>query len=240
MAHLSKPAIDHDRLLSIIIPTLDEAHGITDLLESLQPLRRRGHEVIVVDGGSSDGTPALAAPLADRLLSTSPGRARQMRAGVDAANGEVFWFLHADSRIQPGADRHILAAISGAGLAWGRFAIRLDDHHPLLRLVGWSMNIRSRLTGIATGDQGIFVTRDLYHHVGGFEDIPLMEDIALSRALRAHVWPSCLRARVCTSARRWRRHGITRTILLMWYLRLRYFLGTPPGQLLRHYRFADS
>ena len=240
VARLNDAVSDPLRQLSIVIPTLNEAAGIESLLVSLQGLRQRGHEIVLVDGGSADATPALAARYVDQVLRTVPGRATQMRAGAAAAHGDVFWFLHADSRIEPDADVHILAGMTGTDLYWGRFDIRFDDTRALLRLVGWCMNWRSRLTGIATGDQGIFVSRVLYDRVGGFADIPLMEDIALSRSLRAHVRPMCLHTGLQTSARRWRKHGVTRTILLMWYLRLLYFLGAPPERLLRYYRLADS
>lgn len=222
--------------LSIVVPVLDEAEVIEPALAALAPLRARGHEVIVVDGGSTDGTPALARPLADRVLRAPRGRARQMNAGARAARGEVLLFLHADTRLPDAADRLVLAGLARRGRGWGRFDARLSGRHPLLRLTGWLFSLRSRLTGVATGDQAIFVRRDWFEAVGGYPDLPLMEDLALSRALKRRGRPLCLRQRVTTSSRRWERHGILRTILLMWRLRLAYYLGADPHELARLYR----
>jgi rSAM/selenodomain-associated transferase 2 len=222
------------RRISITVPTLNEARSIHSLLTDLAPLRQRGHEVIVADGGSMDGTPTLAAPLADRVLEAPRGRARQMNAGVGQATGDMLWFLHADGRV-PGEATAALLEACAAGHAWGRFDVRLSGSHPLLRLVERMMNLRSRLSGIATGDQGIFVTREAFAAVGGYPDIPLMEDIALSRALRRQAWPACSRVRLIASSRRWEAQGVLRTIVLMWRLRLAYALGVDPHRLVRHY-----
>lgn len=223
--------------LSVIIPTLDEAAAIGPLLASLQPLRAAGGEVLVVDGGSRDATAAVAAPLADRVLASSPGRARQMNAGAAVAVGEVLWFVHADTRLPEGSPERLVAALAG-GAAWGRFDLRIDGRPRLLRVVAALSNLRSRLTGIATGDQAIFVRRELFAAVGGYPDLPLMEDLALCRALRRHGRPACLRPPVVTSGRRWERHGVLRTIALMWRLRLAYALGADPARLARRYRDA--
>jgi rSAM/selenodomain-associated transferase 2 len=212
--------------LSVVVPALNEARGIRAALEALAPLRARGHEVIVVDGGSSDGTPELARGLCDRLLSAPRGRAAQMNAGARAASGDVLLFLHADTRLPPHAD-----ALVGDAL-WGRFDVRIEGRHPLLKVVAWGMNLRSRLTGIATGDQAIFVRRDAFP---GFAEIPLMEDVALSRELRRRARPACLREKALTSGRRWEARGVLRTVLLMWRLRLLYFLGARPERLARLY-----
>lgn len=220
--------------LSIILPVLNEAAGIVDCLESLQALRARGAELIVVDGGSRDGTPTRARLLADQVLTSPPGRARQMNTGAAVARGEVLWFLHADSGIPTGADRLILDALAEDRL-WGRFDVRLSGTARALRIIEWSMNRRSRLTGIATGDQGIFVRREAFERVGGYPDIPLMEDIALSRALKRLDRPVCLHQRLITSSRRWERDGIWRTVFLMWRLRLAYWLGADPARLARRY-----
>ncbi len=217
-----------------MIPTLNEAAQLRDTLRPLQALRGRGHEVIVVDGGSEDDTLGIAAALADRCLSAPPGRSGQMNAGAACARGDIFWFLHADTRAAPACDRIIVAAC-GATDSWGRFDVRLSGRQPLLRLVERLMNLRSRLTGIATGDQGMFVTRSLFERVGRFPDIPLMEDIELSKRLRALRRPLCLRHQVITSSRRWEEQGIVRTIALMWYLRLAYFLGVPAERLAVRY-----
>lgn len=218
--------------LSIIVPALNEAANLASALMALAPLRGQGVEVIVVDGGSSDDTMARAVPLADRVIVAPRGRARQMNAGAAVARGRVLLFLHADTRL-PADALPLLADIVG----WGRFDVAIQGRSPWLKLVACMMNLRSRLTGIATGDQAIFVSRALFRAVGGFPDIPLMEDIALSKALKRLEWPVCRAARVTTSGRRWETHGIWRTILLMWRLRLRYFMGADPAQLAREYGY---
>lgn len=221
--------------LSIIIPTLNEAGGIVDALARLQPLRSLGHEVILVDGGSEDLTTSLAASLVDRLLTAPPGRALQMNAGAASATGSVLLFLHADTRLPSGADGIIERALTSSAREWGRFDVAIDGRHPLLRVVAWFMNLRSRRSGIATGDQAIFVRRTTFVGVGSFPELPLMEDIALCRLLKRESEPVCLRARVVTSARRWESHGVVRTIALMWRLRLAFWLGASPERLSRSY-----
>ncbi|MBV9189006.1 MAG: TIGR04283 family arsenosugar biosynthesis glycosyltransferase [Betaproteobacteria bacterium] len=216
--------------LAVIVPTLDEADGIHASLEALAPLRAKGHEVIVVDGGSSDSTVEQARPLADRVLSSPRGRAVQMNAGARAAQANALVFLHADTRLPERADALIINALKV--YAWGRFNVRIEGSHPLLGLVASSMNLRSRLTGIATGDQAIFVRRDVFV---GYPEIPLMEDIAFSRAMKRVGAPACLRDRVTTSGRRWEARGVVRTVFLMWRLRLLYALGVEPQRLARHY-----
>jgi rSAM/selenodomain-associated transferase 2 len=225
--------------LSIIIPCLNEAADIVSMLESLRPLRARGAEVIVADGGSSDDTAALAAPLADRVVHAPRGRAAQMNAGAALARAEILLFLHADCVLPPDADQLIVAGLAGSAHQWGRFDVTLDGAHPLLRVVACTMNLRSRLTGIATGDQGIFITRALFARLGGFPALPLMEDIALSRLAKRAGAPLCLRERIVTSARRWEQHGVLRTIALMWQLRLAYFLGADPARLASRYHASQ-
>ena len=220
--------------LSIIVPALNEAGCIRELLRQLQALRAQGHEVIVVDGGSCDATVALAQPLVDQLLPAPAGRALQMNIGAQAARGRVLWFVHADTRVPETAAQVIIETVAHAA-GWGRFDVRLSGDRLLLRLVERMMNWRSRITGIATGDQGIFVTRELFERVGGFAALPLMEDIDLSRRLKREQRPLCLRARLTSSSRRWEQKGIVRTIALMWVLRLAYFLGVPPARLAMHY-----
>ena len=220
--------------ISVIIPALNEAARIGHTLRDLAPLRIAGHEIIVVDGGSTDGTTGAASGLADRVTTAPAGRARQMNAGARLAGGSLFWFLHADTRVPAEAAGELMAAID-RGAAWGRFDVRLSGTHPLLRLVEQSINLRSRLTGIATGDQGIFVTRLAYEAAGGFPDIPLMEDIVLSRALKRLGGPACLEARLVTSSRRWETGGIVRTILFMWRLRLAFAFGADPHRLAERY-----
>ncbi|HEC16033.1 MAG TPA: glycosyltransferase [Sedimenticola sp.] len=223
------------RTLSVIIPCLDEAGVVGPLLASLQSLRRAGHEVILVDGGSVDGTDRLAAPLVDLLLASAPGRARQMNAGARAAGGDILWFLHADTGLPQDAAGAVLEGLSAPGAVWGRFDVRLSGDHPLLGLVARMMNLRSRWSGIATGDQGIFVSRRAFEAAGGFPDIPLMEDIALSRRLKRMARPLCLRQRLTTSSRRWEANGVLRTIGLMWLLRLAFALGASPARLAKWY-----
>ncbi len=224
--------------LSIIVPTLNEADSIVEALVALAPLRKRCVEVVVADGGSSDGTPALAEPFCDRVVSARRGRGMQMTQGAAAARGDIFLFLHADTRLADDADLALLSRFAGSGHAWGRFDVGIEGRHPLLPLAAAMMNLRSRLTGIATGDQAVFVTRDAFWAVSGFRDIALMEDIALSRDLRRLGRPLCLRARVTTSGRRWDEHGFARTVLMMWRLRLAYFCGVPPDRLARIYGYA--
>lgn len=221
--------------LSIVVPALNEAAGITATLQALAPLRAAGHEVIVVDGGSHDATAALAAPLACRVLHSEAGRARQMNAGAAAARGEVLLFLHADTRLPAPAAAAIAQALQ-RGARWGRFDVHIEGRSAWLPLVGFMMNWRSRLTGIATGDQALFVQAALFHQLGGYAALPLMEDIELTRRLRAIARPACLRAQVRTSGRRWDTRGAWPTIVLMWRLRWRYWRGTPAEELARAYR----
>lgn len=224
--------------LAIIVPVLDEAAAIGPFLSALSPLRARGAEVIVVDGGSRDGTPDLARPHATRVIAAPRGRAAQMNAGAQAARGDILLFLHADTLLPDGADSLIVEGLHAGGRDWGRFDVRIEGRHPLLALVAAMMNLRSRLTGIATGDQAIFVRRTAFAALGGFPDIPLMEDIAFTKKIRRRSPPLCLRARVTTSGRRWENHGVIRTVLLMWRLRLAYFLGADPAGLAQRYGHA--
>jgi rSAM/selenodomain-associated transferase 2 len=223
--------------ISIIVPTLNEAAILEHSLEPLQRLREQGHEVIIVDGGSGDHTPALASPYADQVISAGRGRALQMNRGARAANGSLLWFLHADTRIPMQAAEEIIKAIGAKGsYRWGRFDVRLSGDHWLLRLIARMMNLRSRLTGIATGDQGIFIQQGLFKSIGGYSEIPLMEDIDLSKRLKSLAAPYCSPECLVTSSRRWEANGIVRTILLMWYLRLGYFFGRSPERLAGIYR----
>jgi rSAM/selenodomain-associated transferase 2 len=225
--------------LSVIVPTLNEAQRIVAHLWALQPLRRRGCEVIVVDGASSDDTPGSAAPLADRVIAARRGRAAQMNAGARYAQGEVLLFLHADTRLPESADSTLAKALANERRVWGRFDVAIEGAHPLLRVVAWFMNRRSRLTGIATGDHAMFVRRQAFATVGGFPELPLMEDIALSRSLKCMGRPLCLSERVTTSGRRWEQRGVLRTIVLMWRLRAWYWLGADPGRLAQAYAAAS-
>jgi rSAM/selenodomain-associated transferase 2 len=216
--------------LTVVVPALNEAAGIERCLGALAPLRARGHEVIVADGGSADATVRLAAPLADRVIAAPRGRAVQMNAGAAAAAGDALLFLHADTRLPPQADRRVADAL--AAHAWGRFDVAIDSDDPRLAVIAFFINRRSRLSGIATGDQAIFVRRDAFP---GFPPIALMEDVAFSRAMKRVSLPACLADRVLTSARRWERRGIARTVLLMWRLRYDYWRGADPDELARRY-----
>jgi rSAM/selenodomain-associated transferase 2 len=216
--------------LSIVIPALNEAGVIGATLSSLAPIRARGHEVIVADGGSEDGTPELAAPLADRVVTAPRGRAWQMNAGAAAATGDALLFLHADTRLPENADYAIADALRKSN--WGRFDVAIEGRSLLLPAIAFFMNLRSRLTGIATGDQAIFVRRDAF---GGYPEIALMEDVAFSKAMKRRSPPACLREKVTTSGRRWDEQGVWRTMFLMWRLRVAYFFGAGPDELARRY-----
>lgn len=214
---------------------LNEAAGIEAFLASLHACCREACEIVVVDGGSNDQTAQLAGPGSDIVIAAPRGRAAQMNAGARKASGEVLCFLHADSQLPDHADQIIREALSHRQHQWGRFDVRLSGHHPLLRVVEALMNLRSRLTGIATGDQALFVRREVFDAIGGFPEIALMEDVAMSRKLKSVAPPICLRQRLITSSRRWEIHGIVRTIVLMWKLRLLYFLGADPARLAQRY-----
>jgi rSAM/selenodomain-associated transferase 2 len=224
--------------LSIIIPVLNEGETIGAQLRTLVPLRSRGAEVIVVDGGSHDATLVQAREGANRVLVAERGRASQMNAGAAAAGGDILLFLHADTLLPAYADDLVRRALADKKRVWGRFDVRIDGGHPLLGLVAALMNRRSRLTGIATGDQAIFMTREAFEAAGGYPDIPLMEDIALSRRLKRLSRPVCLRDRVTTSGRRWERNGVLRTILTMWGLRLAFRFGADPRRLALAYGYC--
>ena len=218
--------------VSIIIPALNEEGTLEGLLKALQNLPAT--ELIVVDGGSCDSTVAQALPLADVVLDSEPGRARQMNAGAAYAQGEWLWFLHADSAlVLPPAD--YLAAIQ-ASQQWGFFRLRLSSRRWSFRIIETLANARIWLTRVATGDTGIFVRRALFHGVGGFKDIPLMEDIALSKRLRQGHHGQRPSIYLQSASRRWERRGVFRTVLLMWQIRLLYVLGVSPATLARMYR----
>jgi len=219
---------------SIIIPVLNEALTLPSCLEALQPLRQQA-EIIIADGGSRDATVTIAEALADRVVLAPKGRALQMNAGARLAKGDILLFLHADTVLPDNALRLIEQHLARGG-QWGRFDIRLRGRPALLKIIAFMMNWRSRLTGIATGDQVIFVRRQAFFGVGGYPEIALMEDIALSRLLKAIGPPLCLRAKVTSSGRRWEAFGVFRTILLMWSLRLRYFFGADPAELAELYQ----
>jgi rSAM/selenodomain-associated transferase 2 len=222
-------------LISVILPVLNEAAGIRTALAALQPLRTAGHEIILVDGGSHDGTPALAYGLVDVCMNASRGRARQMNAGARIARGSILLFLHADTLLPEGAANMIIEGLATPGVHWGRFNVRISGGSAWFPLISFMINLRSRITGIATGDQALFVITDLFYKSNGYADIALMEDIDLCVRLKRHSRPLCIPVRVTTSGRRWEKHGVWRTIFLMWWLRLRYFLGDSPDLLAGSY-----
>jgi len=217
---------------------LDEAARIGEALRALAPFRARGAEVIVADGGSVDATVEIARPLADRVITAPRGRSAQMNAGAAVANGDVLLFLHADTMLPPEADLLVAEGLREGTWQWGRFDVQLDGRSPLLPVVAGLMNWRSLATGIATGDQAMFVTRAAFQAAGGFPDIALMEDVALSKRLKRVSRPLSLTARVIVSGRRFDERGAVRMVLLMWRLRLAYFFGADPAALARRYGYA--
>lgn len=225
--------------LCIIVPVLNEASTLEVRLRALQPLRERGAKLVVVDGGSEDGTLAIARQHADVAFHAPRGRASQMNAGAAACPADALLFLHADTQLPPLADLAVLRALRGHRV-WGRFDVRLDSARLSLRLVSTMMNLRSRLTGVCTGDQAMFIDHETFVRAGGFPDIPLMEDIAICDALKRFCYPICLRQVVVTSARRWERHGVLRTILLMWRLRAAFFFGADPNRLAVQYGYRSA
>jgi len=220
--------------LSIIVPTLNEAGGIAAALGRLLPFRSES-EVIVVDGGSEDGTVEVARPIADRVITSERGRAKQMNAGARVATGDVLLFLHADTALPDDALRLIALGLASTGRAWGRFDVTIAGADPMLAAVSTAMNLRSRWSGIATGDQAIFVRREAFTAVDGFPEIPLMEDVEISQRLKTLSRPLCVRSRAITSARRWERDGVIPTIVLMWRIRFAYAMGVSPERLARRY-----
>ena len=225
--------------LAIIIPVLNEAESIESALQRLATLRARGVTVIAVDGGSQDSTAARAAALADRVIAAPRGRALQMNAGArceEAVAADVLLFLHADTQLPPEADRIVLRELANSERCWGRFDVRLDAPGWRLRVIEGLMNFRSRASGIATGDQAIFIERSAFVALDGFAPLPLMEDIDSCRRAKRLSPPLALHNRVLTSARRWQRQGVWRTVILMWWLRLAFFLGADPARLAQRYR----
>jgi rSAM/selenodomain-associated transferase 2 len=222
--------------LSVIVPVLNEAARIAGLLDELKQLASSDIEVVIADGGSNDGCALRAQQAGFTVVRSSQGRARQMNAGAAMATGDVLLFLHADTRLPAEAHRYIARALHDAKHVWGRFDVRIEGRAFMLPIVSRFMNLRSRLTGIATGDQAIFLTRIAFERVGSFPDQPLMEDIELSKRLLAHSRPACIAHCAITSGRRWEANGVWRTILLMWRLRWDYWRGVPVQRLARDYQ----
>ena len=222
--------------LSVIIPVLNEERAIAGAVDDAA--RIEPYEIIVVDGGSADRTPEIVREGPARLAASARGRAVQMNEGARHAEGDVLLFLHADTALPATARLDVEGGMADSGCVGGRFDIRLDSTRPLLRLVGRMISLRSRLTRVATGDQAIFVRRAVFERLGGFPEIPIMEDVAFCRALRKEGRIACLRSRVVSSARRWEQNGPVRTILLMWALKLLFLAGVSPATLKRLYSEA--
>lgn len=221
--------------LAVVIPTLNEAPNIAATLAPLQAMRKRGVQVIVADGGSTDATIDIARPLVDHVIDSTRGRAVQMNAGTAATNAAVLWFLHADTVAPEDADLLIAHALQNSPRQWGRFDVVLAGRSSMLPVIAWFMNRRSRLTGICTGDQAIFMGRDAFTRIGGFPAQPLMEDVECSRRLKRLSPPACISTPVRASGRRWDARGAWRTILLMWRLRFDYWRGVSPIALHQRY-----
>ncbi len=230
---------------AVIVPVYNEAAVVRECCTHLAGLRSV-HQVLFVDGQSDDGTPEilerlaaeykkLERPCAMRVVAGTRGRAAQMNKGAALSNADVLVFLHADTRLPPHAMDEILRACC-SDRSWGRFDVRFDSSSLALRTIAWFMNRRSSVTGIATGDQAIFVSKRLFDRVGGFPEIPLMEDVALSKRLRRVSPPYRIRLPVTTAARRWQRNGVVGTVLRMWCNRLLFWAGVAPERLAARYR----
>lgn len=223
------------KTIAIIIPVLNEAENLTALIDQLSQLKQSVAEIVIVDGGSTDNTRQMLEDSGMEMVSVPRGRAMQMNAGALHSNAEILLFLHADTELPANAIKAIEKAIA-TGADWGRFDVCISGAHPMFRVIALMMNWRSRLTGIATGDQAIFIRRTVFNVVGGFPEQPLMEDIEISKRLKKISWPVCLPEKVITSSRRWQKHGIWKTILLMWRLRFAYWRGVPAFELAEYYR----
>ena len=220
--------------MSIIIPAFNEAEVLNESLIHLQPLRAAGIELVLADGGSTDDTVNISTPLVDQLVRAPKGRARQMNAGAKVAKGEWLLFLHADTHL-PHNFHQCLTQITSSALVWGFFSLRLDGVHWFFRCIEFFISLRSRITRVATGDQCLFIQSKAFKQVGTYPDIPLMEDVAISKKLRVMSKPFVCNSPVLSSSRRWERHGVLKTVLLMWRLRLAYFFGSSPQTLVRIY-----
>ena len=222
--------------IAVIMPALNEAAGLQQTLAPLAQWPTRGHELILVDGGSNDATTEIAAAVGVRVVHSERGRARQMNAGAAANAADILLFLHADTQLPAQAETLILEGLRTGQHDWGRFDVRIRGGSRMFPVISTMINLRSRLSGIATGDQALFMTRAAYSAVGGFPNLPLMEDVEICKRLKRLSRPLCLRAAVQTSGRRWETRGVWRTIVLMWRLRFAYWCGTPAEQLARLYR----
>jgi len=222
--------------VAVVVPLLNEADGLPRLLQSLKACAP--DELMLVDGGSSDGTAQILQGSELRFLTSKPGRAVQMNAGARVCESDIILFLHADTDISSGSVEFLRELGGKPDMVGGRFDVRLSGQQIALRVIEWFINLRSRLSRISTGDQAMFVRREVFEAMGGFSDIPLMEDVEFSRRLKRRGKIACLRQKVCTSSRRWEGHGMVRTVVLMWRLRLLYWLGVSPEKLVEMYRDA--
>ncbi len=222
-------------IISVIIPTFNESKNITATLKQLQALRKNGHKVLLADGGSTDNTIALAAPFVDEIIISEKGRATQMNSAAVKTQSDVLWFLHADTLVPENSDTIICRHLENTRKVWGRFNIQLSGQNFLFRVIENMINLRSKLTGIATGDQGIFIQQDIFKKLNGFSEIPLMEDIEITKRLKKISSPVCITHKLTTSSRRWGKHGILKTVFLMWQLRLAYYIGASANKLARKY-----
>ncbi|ARQ00887.1 TIGR04283 family arsenosugar biosynthesis glycosyltransferase [Pseudorhodoplanes sinuspersici] len=222
-------------VLSIIVPVLNEARTITNALTALKPFRQRGVEVIVVDGGSDDDTAQLAQPLADRVIRGPRGRAAQMNEGAKAASGFIFLFLPSEITLPADADTQVMYGRARDTSVWGRFDMRLTGQHALLPIAARILNWRSRMSGIASSEQAIFIQRETFFRLGGFPDMPVMDDVEMSKRLKAISPPICVASRVTVPARRFDREGFWTTLRMMWLMRFRYRMGMKPAEILKRY-----
>jgi len=223
------------KTISLVLPVRNEARLIREQLQRLQCYRAKGHEVIVIDGGSVDATVEQTKGLVDRCEASAVGRSNQMNHGASEAKGDILLFLHADTKLPINADECICTALTAQDSRWGWFDIKLSKPQLAFRVVATMMNLRARLTSVSTGDQALFVERGLFQEVGGFPPLALMEDIAISKVLRRRGSPARPVGLVTTSSRRWEENGLISTILLMWRLRFLYFIGVKPQKLREMY-----
>jgi len=235
LARLTSAITPHKGVLSIIIPIRNEAPLIAQQLALLQTYRQAGHELIIVDGDSQDGSFQAALPWADKVLSSPKGRGQQLHLGAQAAQGDTLLFLHIDTRLPPQADQLIHTALQQSDRVWGHFKVSLSGQHPLFPLIAQLMNLRACLTAMVTGDHCLFVQNTAYQDCGGFPAVSLMEDLHLSKRLKRLSKPLCLPQTVITNSRRWQQHGVIRTIMTMWWMRLAWFFGVDEDRLARWY-----